>query len=158
MKNPQPKDPIHPSVGEVISEIGASAKSLIRSEINLARAEVKESIRHLSRHSARAAVFGALLIVSILPFMAFLVIGLGMLMGEKYWLSSLIVSAVFAAIGGPMTYREYHRIKEQDLSLPHTRESIQIGAESISEKAQEVKETASERVQDIREATKRRTS
>ena len=158
MADSQPKKREDHSIGEVLGEIGSSAKDLIQSEVDLARAEMRELAIHLGRTSAQTAFFGALLMMSVLPFFAFLVIGLGKALDGNYWLSSLIVSVVCAAVGGVMTYRAYQKIKQQDLTLPRTRESLQYESDAVAGKAQELKETATEGVHDIRSTTKRRIS
>jgi uncharacterized membrane protein YqjE len=153
-----PKDSEGHSPGEVLREISTSAKDLVQSEVHLVQAEIKESAANLGRHSAQAAIFGALLSLSVLPFLAFLVVGLAEILGGNFWLSSLIVALVCAVVGGSMTYRAYKKIKQQDLMLPHTRDALQYGKDTVTEKAQDVKETATGKVQDIKETTKRRAS
>ena len=49
------------SVGSVFRELTSSAKNLIQSEVWLAKVELKDAARHVGRHSAEAAAFGALL-------------------------------------------------------------------------------------------------
>jgi uncharacterized membrane protein YqjE len=153
-----PKDSEGHSVSEVIREIGTSAKDLMKSEIDLARAEIKDSASYIGHHSSQAALFGALLAISVFPFLAFCVIGLGHLLNERYWLSSLIVAVVCAAIGGAMTYRAYNKMKQADLSLPHTRESLQKDKETIVNRTQDIKETTAEKVRDIKDTTQRRSA
>lgn len=153
-----PKDSEGHSVGEVIREIGTSAKDLVKSEIDLARSEIKDSATFVGRHSAQAAMFGALLAISVFPFLAFCVIGLGHLLNDRYWLSSLIVAIVCAVIGGAMTYRAYKKMKQADLSLPHTRGSLQMEKETVVNRAQDIKETAAEKARDIKDTTQRRSA
>jgi uncharacterized membrane protein YqjE len=153
-----PKDSEGHSVGEVLREIGTSAKDLVQSEIELARAEIKDSATFVGRHSAQAALFGALLAISVFPFLAFCVIGLGHLLNDRYWLSSLIVAIVCAVIGGAMTYRAYNKVKQADLSLPHTRGSLQRDKETVANRAQDIKETTAEKVRDIKDTAQRRSA
>lgn len=140
-----PRDSEGHSVGEVVREIGTSAKDLVKSEIDLARAEIKESVTYLGRHSAQAAMFGALLAISVFPFLAFCVIGLGNILDGRYWLSSLIVAVVCAVVGGAMTYRAYNKMKKADPTLPRTRESLQQEKELVANKAQDIKQSAQRR-------------
>lgn len=125
MANILPKDREGHTVGEVVAEVGTSAKDLVKSELDLARAEIKQSAAEVGRHSAQAAIFGTLLMLSAFPFLAFLVIGLGRILNGRYWLSSLLVAVVCAAVGGIMAYRAYKKIKHTDLSLPRTREKVE---------------------------------
>jgi hypothetical protein len=141
MVNPMPKDREGHTPSEIIREIGSSAKDLVQSEIDLARQEIKVTGSRLAKHSAQGAIFGALLSLSVLPFLAFLVIGLGRILNDQYWLSSLIIAAVCAVVGGIFTYRAYQKIKEEDLTLPKTREGIERGKEAVSDKVQDIKNT-----------------
>lgn len=125
MANFLPKDREGHSVGEVLAELGSSAKDLVKSELELARAEIKQSASEVGRHSAQAAIFGSLLMLSVFPFLAFCVIGLGRVLDGRYWLSSLLVAIVCAAVGGIMAIRAYQKIKQTDMSLPRTREKVE---------------------------------
>ncbi len=128
------------SYSGVLKEVGSSVKSLVQSEVDLIKAEIKYTSKNLGRYSARAAMCGALLGISVFPFLAFLVVGLGILFGDRYWLSSLIVSVICALVGGVLTFQTYRRIKEEDFSLPQSRESLGVERDSIVEKSKEVKE------------------
>jgi hypothetical protein len=149
-----PKDHEGHSVGTVLGELGQSAKDLIQSEVALARAEIKDSASKLGRHSAQAALFGAFFSLSSLPFLSFLVIGLGSLLGDNYWLSSLIVAVICAVIGGGMTHKMYRKMQQDDLSLPRARESLHQAMETVGEKTHEFKEASSEKVKHIRDRNK----
>ena len=114
----------HKSVGGQVSDIIACFNRLIRSEINLAKAEIKETGTTFTKHIAKIALFSSLALLSVLPLLAFLVIGLGRLLNNNYWASSLIVSLICFGVGGFFAYSAYAKIKKQDLSLPNTRESL----------------------------------
>lgn len=130
------------SYTSVIKELGTSAKDLIQSEINLMTAELKHVANHVARHSAQAAAFGALLALSIFPFLAFLVIGLGELLDDRYWLSSLIVAIICAAVGGPLALKAFKKIKEEDLKFSHTKASLNRSLEAVQGKVEQVKDAA----------------
>ncbi|MGE3684066.1 MAG: phage holin family protein [Bdellovibrionales bacterium] len=132
----------NPSYAAVLRDLGTSATNLVRDELNLIKTEVAEAARNVGRHSAQAAAFGGLLALSILPFMAFVVIGLGKLLGDRYWLSSLIVALVCAVVGGPMAYRAFRKIKDDDLQLPHTKATLEKEAYVVQEKVEDVKDAA----------------
>lgn len=108
----------------IVKEIASSAKDLFQSEVQLVISELKLISKNVAQHTTQGLIFGALLVLSVLPFLAFLVIGLGVLLDDRYWLSSLIVSVVMAAIGGPLAYKSFKKIKEHDLQMPHTQSMI----------------------------------
>lgn len=133
---------VNRSFSSVVRELGSSAKDLIQSEINLMTAELKHVGRDVARHSAQAAAFGALLALSIFPFLAFIVIGLGDLLDGRYWLSSLIVAIVCAVVGGIFAYRAFKKIKEDDLDFSHTKYGFNKGMNAVSGKFEQVKDAA----------------
>lgn len=127
------------SLGSVLRDIGVSAKDLIRSELDLIKLELKESAVKVGKHSSQMIMFGVLFALSIIPFMAFLVIALGEALGDNYWLSSLIVAIVFAAIGGSLAYRAFYKIKTEDVNLKHARDGWGREIDALKEKINELK-------------------
>ena len=71
----------------VLNEVIASAKDVVRSEVNLFMTEFRQFQPHLTKHISQVVIFGTLLVMSVLPFLAFMVIGLGELLDGRYWLS-----------------------------------------------------------------------
>lgn len=127
------------SYGEVINEVLDSTKDVIRSEMNLFASEFKSFLPSFTKHASQAAIFGAVLALSVLPFLAFLVIGLGELLDGRYWLSSLIVSIVCAAIGFPLCKSALAKIAAEDFKFTQTKESIAEALRTTKEKVEIVK-------------------
>ena len=94
------KEHSSPGYGEIFKEIASSTRDLVQSEIALVTAEIKSTAFAAKNHVAQTLIFTSLLVLSVLPFIAFLIIGLGNLLEGQYWLSSLIVAVAFALIGG----------------------------------------------------------
>ena len=117
-------DLVNIGYGEILKEIIQSTKGVIASEVALATAELKQVTKDTSKDLTQVAIFGGLLVLSTLPFIAFLVIGLGELLDDRYWLSSLIVAVVFAVVGGVMALRAFKKIKEHDLNFSATKNSL----------------------------------
>jgi membrane protein implicated in regulation of membrane protease activity len=130
------------SYGPLLRELGSSTKDLIHSEMNLLTTELKNSAEKIGEHATQAAIFGGILALSVFPFIAFLVIGLGELLGGRYWLSSLIVAVVFALIGAPQARKAYRKIKNEDVDMSRTKANLQAGFEAIQKKLAEVQDAA----------------
>lgn len=113
--------------------------------MHLIQAELRDSVGSVKGHIGQAAAFGAITAVSVLPFVAFLVIGLGRVLNGNYWLSSLIVAVVCAALGGSLAYRAYRKLSSEDLVLPRSREGLERGKEAVSEKVHELKDIGKRR-------------
>ncbi len=111
------QDFVNRSYTSVIREIGSSTKQLIRSEINLLVVELKSELKKVGKHLTQLMLLGALFILSVIPFLAFLVLSIGLLLNERYWLSSLIVSILFALISGGLAFSTLRKIKERDLKM-----------------------------------------
>jgi hypothetical protein len=123
----------------VLSDLSDSAKDLIRSEVELIKIELKDSMTKISGHLKQVAIFGGLCILSIIPFMAFLIIALGRVLDENYWLSSLIIAVTFAVVGGLLAYRAYQNIKAEDLDMKHSREGWHKEFDTLRENINELK-------------------
>jgi hypothetical protein len=134
-----------PSYGHVLRELGVSVKDLFVAEVDVVKAEIKESSRMLGRYAFQAAIFGVLIGISIFPLLAFCIIGLGRLLNDNYWLSSLIVGLVCAGVGGLMGYRTYQKFKRENLSLPVSRHNFEREKNAVLEKIDEVKEAGQRR-------------
>jgi uncharacterized membrane protein YqjE len=130
------------SIASVLREVGTSVKDLMRSEVNLVKAEIKNSTKSLGSHLAQATIFGSLTLISILPFLAFLVIGMGRLLGDRYWMSSLIVAVVCAAVFGGLAFRAYKMLKNE-VTLPRTRESLERSSEIFADRTESLRDAAS---------------
>lgn len=141
-EEPRARGGANPAPGyvQILREIGDGAKALARSEIALIRAEIELEIKAATKHLQQTAVFGGLVALSVLPFLAFLVIGLGDLLDGRYWLSSLIVAVACAAVGGTLAFRAYRRLKERDLTLPRSRRSIRESADELKDEVEDIKD------------------
>ena len=113
------------SLGIALRGLGRSIKTLVQSEGALARAEMRGAWARFSREVLWEGVFGVLVLLSGLSFLSFLIIGLGRLLGDNFWLSSLIVAIVLGFMGGGLAYGGLRRMKSHDLTLPRTRELFQ---------------------------------
>jgi hypothetical protein len=76
-----------------------------------------------------AAVF--VMAVSVLPLVAFLVIGLGRLLGDNYWLSSLLIGLLGLSGAGAAAYAFLRKIRAEDLDLPESKKAIRESASVI---------------------------
>ena len=122
-----------PGITDSLRDVGSSFKEMVQSEIRLAKAELQDAVENVTTHFFQVALFGAMAVLGIFPLMAFLVIGLGRIFGDNYWLSSLVVSVVFFGVGGALAWRAYRAIKLEGLSLPKTRSTLESEMSSVAE-------------------------
>lgn len=134
--------PESPSYGHILKDISESTKELVQGELNLIKAEVRTVLPRVAKHSTQVVLFGMLCALSVLPFLAFLVIGLGGILNDNYWLSSLIVAVVLAAIGAPFAMRALKKIKEEDINFTQTKRTVNRGVGVVQDKLKEVVDAA----------------
>jgi uncharacterized membrane protein YqjE len=82
------------NLGEIVSEVSEKASTLVRQEIELAKAEVTEKVGKLGRGLAIGAAAGVFLIFGITMFFHFLSWFLADLMDWDIWAGYGVVTAV----------------------------------------------------------------
>ncbi len=92
------REAIEPSVTEMLGRLRADSQQLVSDEVRLAKLEVHEGARHLSRGLAGlAAAFGIAIIAATAATVLAIMLA-GNLTGEL-WLGALIVGAVEILLG-----------------------------------------------------------
>lgn len=121
----------------LVRDLVQSLSGLIRAEFRLARVEVARNAREVSRDAVRGAAFAVIALLGVLAFMAFLVIGLGDLLGGRYWLSSLIIAALFLGGGGLAAWSSFRRMGA-DARLRHVTLNLEGDRELVSQKVRDI--------------------
>lgn len=125
---------------DVLKGVGQSAKDLVIEQGALVKTEFNATLREVGQDLRNTLVFGGLFISGVLPFLLFLVFGLGALLEGRLWLSSLIVALGWGAVTGSLAYSYLQKLKKQDPTLPATRHSVQRGTERVIHKVEDVKD------------------
>jgi uncharacterized membrane protein YqjE len=131
-----PPDRDDKSVGELVFDVSERTSTLVREEIELAKAEISEKLSQLVRGSvvgAVAGVFGFLALILIMEGVAWL---LNDLVFDNFWLGFFVEAGLFlliAAIGGLIAYRSLLKgaPPTPDLAIEQaklTRERLEKGA------------------------------
>ena len=121
----------------IIRELVTGLSGLIRSEIKLARTEMTQNIQDLISNLARVVASATLMWLGILALTAFVIMGLGDLLGGHYWLSALSVGIIFVATGALFTFHAIKKMRK-DLTLPRTLDSLGEDQQLLSESASEI--------------------
>jgi uncharacterized membrane protein YqjE len=121
----EPQDTLRDqSVGELVASLSRDLSTLVRQEVELAKAEMAEKGR---RAGLGAGMFGGagvagLLSLICLSIMAILVLNAWM----RDWLAALIVTLVWAAVAGFLAMRGRQEIRAMGGPVPEqTKETIQ---------------------------------
>jgi membrane protein len=100
------------SLGELFRTLASDASTLIRQEMALARAEMRQNVRAAVRDAGGAAVGAGVALVGLLVLVVALVAFLGDLLGGRYALSALIVAAVLMGAGAFLVLRGVKHFRE----------------------------------------------
>jgi hypothetical protein len=96
------------SIGAVLGNLVENTSHLVRQEINLVKAEVKEQVSETARTTGKGAVLlagGGLLALLALGFLGLAgVFGLTATLGWQLWVSALVVTLVYLVLGGLLAF------------------------------------------------------
>jgi uncharacterized membrane protein YqjE len=94
-----PGDSADKSVGELITDVSQRTSTLVREEIELAKAEVREKINQLVRGSVVGVIAGVFLFFSLILAMEGVAWLLNDLVFDNFWLGFFVEGAAFVLIG-----------------------------------------------------------
>jgi uncharacterized membrane protein YqjE len=127
-----------PPLGELLRELAQESATLIRQEVGLARAEIQDSLRSITRGALMLAVGGGLLLIGLLALTAFLIVILGQAL-SNYWLGALIVGAIYALVGGILLMSGKNRMQAAELKPEQSMRSLKEDKRWAQSEAQQVK-------------------
>jgi uncharacterized membrane protein YqjE len=133
-----PREP-EPSMADLVRQLAADSSALVRQEVALAKLEVREYAAHAARQGAAMGAGIGLAAAGGLALTAFLVIGLGVLLGGLYWLSALIVGVLFLAAGYVLLRRGIQQLAAESPLPEETLETLREDADWAKREAQELK-------------------
>jgi uncharacterized membrane protein YqjE len=127
------------SLRPLLRQLADDSRDLIRQEVDLARLELQASVRTLATNAVMLVLGMAMLLVGLLVLTAFLVLGLGRLLAGEYWLSSLIVGAILAAIGGGALFAGRKGLKGTELKPTATAATLRENREWVRAEVEQIK-------------------
>ena len=127
-----------PSLGELLRRLTTDTGELVRQEVSLARAEMREVGGRVARDGAKIGIALGLALAGVLALTAFLVIALGDLVGN-YWLGALIVGLVLLGVGAFMAKSAVDDVKRRGVMPQQTVATLKEDAAWAKEEAREVK-------------------
>jgi hypothetical protein len=138
--SPTPPEPAgDPSLAALVRQLADDGRTLIQQELTLAKAEVQQNVVSFARNAAVMAAGGMLLVLGLLILLVFLILGLGRLLGGQYWLSTLIVGALFAVAGGVTILVGRRGLRKDELKPTRTAQSLRESTEWAKAEAQQLK-------------------
>jgi uncharacterized membrane protein YqjE len=114
-------------LGELVKELASQTSTLVRQELDLAKAEMTQKGREAG---AAGAMFGAAGVVALLGLIALtLMLIAALATGMDVWLAALVVSFVYLAIAGGLALTGRSRLRKAGPPLPE--ETIETVKEDV---------------------------
>jgi hypothetical protein len=128
-----PRSDQEPSLGDLVVGLTDDISSLVRKEVDLAKAEFQESIKKGGQAGGMVATGGMVAYAGLLLILAAVAVALGD-WWENYWLGAAVVGLVTGIVGWAMLNGGLKQLKEVSL-VPHkTLESLERDAQMAKEK------------------------
>jgi uncharacterized membrane protein YqjE len=142
--DPRPLPADEPGLGDMLRRLADDAGQLVRSEVALAKLEMKEAGQAYALGGVRLAVALGLAGLGAMALTAALVLGLGVALGGAYWASAVIVGVLLLAIGGALAKRGVDRIRETELKPEETIRTLKEDKRWAAREAREMKQALRE--------------
>lgn len=114
-------------IGELLKQLADETTTLVRQEIDLAKAEIEQRGRRAGRG---AAMFGGAGAAGLLALGAVTAAGvLALDLALPAWLAALIVAAVWAVVAGALALAGRDRVQEATPPAPQTVETLEEDVE-----------------------------
>jgi hypothetical protein len=120
------------SLGDLFSDLSRETTTLVRKEVQLAKAELTQSATEAARGIGMLVAGGAVAYAGLLFLLLAIVFGL-IEAGWDAWLSALVVGLVVAAIGAILVLRARESLKPANLAPRRTVESLKEDQEWAKE-------------------------
>lgn len=111
------------SLGELFGDLVQDMGILVRQEVNLATTELTFKATRVGRELAMLAVGGLVAYAGLLALVATVIIALATA-GLAWWLASLIVGLIVAAVGALLVQRGVAALKRVDLAPSQTMQTL----------------------------------
>jgi uncharacterized membrane protein YqjE len=115
------------STGELLKQFSEEASTLIRKEVELARAELAEKGRQVGKGAGMFGGAGLFGVTAFGALTAFLILVLAQAMDS--WLAALIVAALYGAIAGVLALQGKQKV--QEAAPPQPEQTIETLKEDV---------------------------
>jgi len=133
----RPRDADEPSLTPLFRRLGDDLRRLVRQEIDLARTELRANAQALSRNALLLCAGLAVGLLGLVVLFAFLLVGLGALLGN-YWLSALLLGGLFFVVGAGIVLRSRLALRRTGVMPALARRSLEEDAAWLRREVQEL--------------------
>ncbi|HEX5724213.1 MAG TPA: phage holin family protein [Longimicrobiaceae bacterium] len=127
-----------PALGELIRQLAQDSATLVRQEVALAKAEMRQNLKAAARDATMVATGGLLALVGAMVLILFLVLLVGDALDE-YWLGALIVGLVFLAVGGFLAKKSLDSLKRDSLAPEQTIQTLKEDKQWVQSEIQQAR-------------------
>jgi len=127
-----------PQLGDLFRQLAQDSATLVRQEMALAKAELRENVKSVARDTAKIAIGAVLAGVGALVLVGFLVLLLGDAIGE-YWAGALIVGILLLAIGGFLAMSAMKRLKQDSITPEQTLQTLKEDKQWLQSEMKQVR-------------------
>lgn len=128
-----------PHLRDLLKQLASDGGDLVRSEMALAKLEMRDMARELATDSAKLGIAFTLALTGALALVAAGIIALGNALDGNYALSALIIGAVLLAIGAVMARTGMKGLRNGPRAQ-ETKHSLQRDREFVRREMQEFKQ------------------
>lgn len=125
-------------LSELFKQLGHDSTTLVKQEIALGKAEMRENMKAMGKDAAFLAMGGGVLLVGALVLTTFLVLLLGDAL-DNYWLAALIIGAIYALAGVGLLMKGKSNLQHEDIKPDQTIATLQEDKRWAQSEAQQVK-------------------
>jgi hypothetical protein len=121
-------------IGELVKQLSEQSSTLVRKELELARAEMTQKGKVAGLGAGMFGAAGLFGLLALGAFTALLILGLAEAVDA--WLAALIVTVAYAAIAGVLALIGKRKVKEAGPPVPEqAKQSVKRDVESTKERA-----------------------
>ena len=111
------------SITELITRLSRETVTLVRKEVQLAKAEMSQKASRVGKNVGFLVVGGVVAYTGLLALVAAVILVLGLVI--PYWLSAAVVGLVIAAIGAILVVKGLNTLRQEDPTPQETVETLQ---------------------------------
>ncbi len=126
-----PAGPEHESTGQLIATASEQLGQLVRQELALARAELRDNAKRMGSGAGLFGGAGLVALYGLGALVATVVLALGLVM--PLWLAALVVAVALFAIAGVMALVGRKQVTEATPPAEHTVDSVKADIHAVRE-------------------------
>ncbi|GIV96895.1 MAG: hypothetical protein KatS3mg057_1552 [Herpetosiphonaceae bacterium] len=119
------------SLGELFGELSREMTTLVREEVELAKAEMSQKVSRIGMQIGYIAAGGALAYAGLLAIVAAAIVALALIL--PLWLSALLIGLLLAGVGYYLYQRGMSTLKQTELTPRKTIETLKEDKEWAKE-------------------------